>query len=147
MKDKFVERYFANLKQTPNDIKNDYENTVELYAKPGVYVLMDNSQRYSALYTDEENQSSYLVEEFWGDAPISQVEYSYKDPDGNFINLGQKSFCGQNKIINYTGFKLSQEGEIVHFSAVEAKENFDSAHSAIQNIFESQLGLNAPTES
>ena len=66
MKDKFVERYFANLKQTPNDIKNDYENTVELYAKPGVYVLRDNSQRYSALYTDEENQSSYLVEEFWG---------------------------------------------------------------------------------
>ena len=135
MKNDFIERYFGVKKFNPQEIKSEYEQVAEKVTKLGVTKVQVGNGLYSAFYND--GNCGYLVNEYdeTDEMAAGKVECSYKDEDGQFINVGQKYyFSGTRLIVSHTGFAMDENGEVNKFNPLQAESLLIQAKERIDEI-------------
>ena len=138
MSDNFVETYFNSKKSSPSAIKKIYEEAVKKYCQPGVNIIANTQDRFSAVYTNKQSGISYLVDEFdefvFGDVHAGKVGCSYKDSEGTFVNVGARYFYDGVTATTYKGFTINEGGEVAYLSAEQSKITLDEAQTAVDTI-------------
>lgn len=138
MSNNFVKDYFNYRKTSPYAIKEAYEDAVKENLQPGVNVITNTQERFSAIYTDKISGISYFVDEFdeflFGDVLAGKEECSYKDSEGYFINIWARYFYDGVTATTYKGFKINECGEISYLSSEQSQVALDGVQTAIDGI-------------
>lgn len=148
----FFNKYFGtNI--SPQFLKQDYENLVDGYEKPGIHKLSNqylNNTEQSAITSSfvavspniNQQKTSYLVESFftYNDFLGKARNISFEQ-DGNFTVLSERYFAkiSEGELIgpirSYSGFTLDENQILTEIPADESQVEFERCSSIIDNTY------------